>query len=260
MRPRDWTPVVDITLSPATSRLSPPLKTDLESVMRNLWPTLLLATALGCNGGNTGQPSTVPNTNAEPPAPTAEPPPPTSAHCTGPAPGNDFECVQDCGPPVASSGDPEPGWRWLSAADAKNRKQFGCPICLPEDARIATPHGEVPISRLVQGAVVWSTRSNGQRVERRVLHVLSVAAPARHRLAVIELEDGRRLRASPGHPDAEGGPLGKLAPGDSLDGSRVRSTSQVPYIGRTFDLVLEHRAWHYFADGVRVRSSLAPSD
>jgi hypothetical protein len=154
-------------------------------------------------------------------------------------------------------GDPDPGFSWLSAEQARNRKQFGCPICLPEDTRIATPTGEVVISRLAAGALVWSTAGDGGRVVRRVEHVLSVLAPPEHRIAVVELEDGRRLRASPGHPDAHGHPVGQLGPSDPLDGSRVRSVTLVPYTRRTFDLVLEAGATHYFADGVLVRSSLA---
>ena len=188
------------------------------------------------------------------PAPSDSPP----TQCAGPSPGPGFECIRNCGPPVARQGDPDPGWSWASPDLVKNRKRFGCPICLPDDARIATPTGDVAISSLAPGALVWSTTADGKRVARRVEHVVSVAAPPEHRIALIELEDGRRLRASPGHPDAAGHPVGDLTVGDALDGSRVRRVTLVPYTRRTFDLVLEGGATTYITDGVLVRSTITP--
>jgi hypothetical protein len=163
--------------------------------------------------------------------------------------------VQDCGPPVSTGNEPPPGWSWLSAEDAAKRKQFGCPICLPHDALIATPTGDLPISRLKVGDLVWSVE-NGQRVPRRIERIASVRAPAQHHLAVIDLSDGRRLRASPGHPDADGHAIGDARVGATLDGSRIRTVTRVPYEGHTFDLLLEAGATHYFANGVLLRSSL----
>lgn len=180
-----------------------------------------------------------------------------SAPCDGPPPGPGYECVQDCGPPVASDSDPEPGWSWLSEEQARRREQFGCPICLPADAPIATPAGAVPISALSPGATVWSVDETGRRVESRVVHVRSVPAPAGHELVVVELADGRTVRASPGHPDALGRPLGALSPGDELDGSNVVRVHRVPYRGRTYDLVLDDGHTTYVAAGVTLRSTLS---
>jgi hypothetical protein len=163
--------------------------------------------------------------------------------------------VQDCGEPVVRDTDPPRGWSWLSPEHADNRKKFGCPICLPADARIATPVREVPISRLAPGALVWSMGVDG-RIARRVERVVSVAVPENHHLNVIELDDGRRLRASPGHPDAGGRAIGELVVGDMLDGARVRRVTQVSYRGHTFDLLLEEGGAAYFADGVLVRSTV----
>src|SRR5688572_278827 len=71
--------------------------------------------------------------------------------CAGPPPGPGYECVRDCGEPVSRADDPEPGWSWLTAEQAENRRNYGCPICLPHDARIAAPGGDVAIARLQPG-------------------------------------------------------------------------------------------------------------
>src|SRR5687767_7394587 len=76
--------------------------------------------------------------------------------CTDPKPAPDSVCLQDCGPPVAREGDPPPAWRWVTPDDAKARELGGCPRCLPPTARIATPFGDMPVSTLVEGAIVWS--------------------------------------------------------------------------------------------------------
>jgi hypothetical protein len=144
----------------------------------------------------------------------------------------------------------------LSPEDAENRKKFGCPICLPFDARIATPSGPAAVSELVSGAYVWSVDAAGHRIAVRVRAVVSVPVPPGHRLSVVELDDGRVLRASPGHPAADGRAIGTLAAGAELDDARVVRSLTVPYDGRTFDLVLEQGDL-YFADGVLVKSSLA---
>jgi hypothetical protein len=158
---------------------------------------------------------------------------------------------------VARAGDPPPGFSWLSAEQAKNRKQFGCPICLPDDARIATPSGAVAISKLAPGAIVWTIDDAGRRVATRVLHVASSATPVGHQLVVIELADGRRVRASPGHPASDGRALGTLAAGERLDGSVIVRVRRIPYRGKTFDLVLENGRARYISDGVVLSSSLS---
>jgi hypothetical protein len=158
---------------------------------------------------------------------------------------------------VASQDDPPPGYQWLSPEDAKNRAQFGCPICLPADALIGTPTGPVAISELVTGAFVWSVDGAGRRTSARVRAVMSVPVSPGHTISVLELADGRVVRASAGHPAADGRKLGALAPGATLDGSTVVGVRSIAYQGSTFDIVLEHELQLYFADGVLVKSSLA---
>ncbi len=223
----------------------------------------MIAAALAFACGGSPPPPTQPAPSAPPPAPepipepTPSPGPELGGQCAGPPPGPGYECVQNCGPPVSQEGDPPPGYSWLSAEDAGKRKQFGCPICLPDDARIATPSGSMAVSKLTPGALVWSLDQNGRRVAARVLHVLSTPVPNGHTLAVVELADGRVVRASPGHPGPDGRALGSLSAGDILDGSVVVRTRRIPYRGRTYDLVLDHARVHYVSDGVVVKSSLA---
>lgn len=205
--------------------------------------------------------STSPSPPVDPgpePAPSPEPDPTSGGEsvCEGPPPAPGYECVQNCGPPVAGANDPPPGWSWLSPEQARNREQFGCPICLPGDAQIETPNGQVAISTLTPGAAIWSVDEEGRRVVARVLHVMSVPAPAHHEIARVELADGRIVRASPGHPDATGRALGSVAVGDELDQSTVTDVRRIPYVGRTYDLVLSDGRTQYLADGVRLRTSL----
>lgn len=224
------------------------------------WPfaASVAVLAVACASGGAEPPPAPPPPAPPPPAPVADADAAQSGgNCSGPAPAPDYECVKNCGPPVAQEGDPDPGWSWLSPKDAESRRQFGCPICLPGDARIATPAGSTAVSELRVGALVWSVADDGRRVAARVRHVASVAAPNGHELAVIELSDGRVLRASPGHPGPDGRAIGSLSAGDALDGSVVVRVRRAPYQGRTYDFVLDAGRTRYLSDGVVVQSSLA---
>jgi hypothetical protein len=166
--------------------------------------------------------------------------------------------VQNCGPPVSSHNDPPPGWSWLSPAQAENRRKYGCPICLPGSARVATPDGEVAISTLQIGARVLTIDNAGRRVPATVLHAGSTLAGSAHRVVRIELADGRVVSGSPGHPSAGGGTLGELRTGDVLDGARITRVEQVPLTGeRTWDILPSGSTGLYVIDGVVLRSSFA---
>ena len=196
--------------------------------------------------------------------PAAPPAPPSGgsgsasdANCTDPKPAPDSVCLQDCGPPVVRDTDPPPAWRWVSPADVENRAKFGCPRCLPPDAMIATPRGDVPMSSLTAGAIVWSTDAHGNRVAVPIVHVGSMPAPHEHTLVVIELADGRVVRGSAGHPTADGRMLGSLAIGAMLDGARVTAVWSQPFGGeRTYDLLPASTTRAYWADGVLLTSTL----
>ena len=96
--------------------------------------------------------------------------------------------------------------------------------CMPEDARISTPAGRKRIRDLHPGDAVWSRDCAGKRIRSRVQRVVSHRVDGPHRLRIVQLSDGRTLRASASHPttsgavraDADGGNL------THSDGSRRR--------------------------------------
>jgi hypothetical protein len=74
----------------------------------------------------------------------------------------------------------------------------------------------------------------------------------------VTLSDGRVVEASPGHPAADGRPVGELKPGDLLDGSHVTAVERIPYVGDTWDLLPDGQTGTYWANGVLLRSTLSP--
>ncbi len=133
-----------------------------------------------------------------------------------------------------------------------------CPICLAAGTRIATPDGEVAVEDIRVGMRVWSLDGSGRRIVATVVRAGRAAVPATHRVIRLTLDDGRVLRASPGHPLADGRPLGGLDAGDRVDGAIVVSATLEPYAGgSTFDLLPDGPTGAYIADGVPLGSTLA---
>ncbi len=134
-----------------------------------------------------------------------------------------------------------------------------CPICLARGTLIATPDGDVPVEDLRAGMTVWTTAANGRRVEGTVLRVGSAAVPKTHEVVRLVLDDGRTVTVSPGHPLADGRPVGDLRPGDLVDGGWVVSADLVRY-GQptTYDLLPSGDTGTYFANGILLGSTLAP--
>jgi len=132
-----------------------------------------------------------------------------------------------------------------------------CPICLAADTLIATPGGDVRVIDLRTGMVVWTKAADGRRVAAPVLEVGSTPVPTGHLMVRLRLADGRELLASPGHRTADGRPLGSLAAGDLVDGSRVSRWELVPYSGdRTYDLLPAGPTGTYWANGILLSSTL----
>jgi len=73
----------------------------------------------------------------------------------------------------------------------------------------------------------------------------------------LVLADGRELWGSPGHPLADGRPVGQLRPGNLLDGVKILSTSRVLY-GQpaTYDLLPAGPTGMYWANGILMSSTL----
>ena len=108
--------------------------------------------------------------------------------------------------------------------------------------------------------VVWSTDLSGRRISVKVLKVRQAHVPADHLMAQLRLADGRNLSVSLTHPLPDGQAVSTLAVGQRFDGSRVVSDARVVY-GRpyTYDLLPASPTHTYFADGVLMGSTLAPS-
>jgi hypothetical protein len=177
--------------------------------------------------------------------------------CTGDAPAPGFRCVEACGGSAVGAEDPKPAWEWLSPAAAKNRAEYGCPICLPAETLIATPKGDTPIRRLRTGDVVWTVDEAGQRAQARIEHADSVETPASHALKRLKLTDGRIVAASPGHPLADGRVFDLIAAGDRVGDGDVKSVELVPFgNSRTYDILPAGPTGLYWAGGVLLKSTL----
>jgi hypothetical protein len=132
-----------------------------------------------------------------------------------------------------------------------------CPICLARGTRIATPAGDVPVETIREGTQVWSIDRAGRRVVATVLRIGRTPVPTTHQVVRLALEDGRVVRASPGHPLADGRLLGWIRAGDRVDGTVVASATLEPYDGGwTFDLLADGPTGTYLADGIPLASTL----
>jgi hypothetical protein len=132
-----------------------------------------------------------------------------------------------------------------------------CPICLAHGTLIDTPSGRIPIQDLRLGMLVWTVDRAGLRVAKPVLMIGKTVVPITHKVVHLILDDGRQLWVSPGHPAADGRPVGWLHVGDSLDGATVASTELVSYSSdATYDLLPAGDTHFYWADGILLASTL----
>jgi len=142
-----------------------------------------------------------------------------------------------------------------------SRKASGrppCPICLAAATLISTPGGNVRVTDVKAGMLVWTAAADGTRIAAPVVEVGSIVVPSGHLMVHLRLADGRELLASPGHRTADGRPLGTLAVGDELDGSTITLWELVPYGGaRTYDLLPAGPTGKYWANGILLSSTLA---
>ncbi|HUQ79155.1 MAG TPA: Hint domain-containing protein [Patescibacteria group bacterium] len=131
-----------------------------------------------------------------------------------------------------------------------------CPICLARGTRIATPDGEVAVEDIRVGRLVWSIDAGGRWAVATVVRIGRTPVAASHRVVRLVLGDGRVLRASPGHPLADGRLLAAIRAGEIVDGARVVSATLEAYAGEsTFDLLPSGPTGVYRADGVALVST-----
>jgi hypothetical protein len=134
-----------------------------------------------------------------------------------------------------------------------------CPICLARGAPIATPNGPVGVEALRLGDPVWTFDEAGHRMAGTVIALGSTPAPVGHHVIRLVLADGRTVTASPGHPLADGRPIGDVAVGGSVDGSTVVEAEMLRYsAGETFDLVVSGPTGGYVAGGIPMLSTIKP--
>jgi hypothetical protein len=132
-----------------------------------------------------------------------------------------------------------------------------CPICLAAKTLIATPDGEIAVTDIRPGMLVWTVGFGGTHIAAPVADTGSTPVPAGHQMVHLVLADGRALEASPGHRTGDGRPLGTLAVGDRLDGSTITTWELIPYAGdRTYDLLPSGPTGEYWADGILLSSTL----
>lgn len=136
-----------------------------------------------------------------------------------------------------------------------------CPICLARGTLIATPDGEIAIEDIRVGMAVWSIDAGGRHFLATVVKIGRTPVAASHRVVRLMLDDGRIVRASPGHPLADGRLLATIRAGDIVDGVSVLSASLESYDGgSTFDLLPSGPTGVYWADGVALGSTLRGPD
>ncbi|HEX9988453.1 MAG TPA: hypothetical protein VGE45_08255 [Chloroflexia bacterium] len=136
-----------------------------------------------------------------------------------------------------------------------------CRSCLAGDTLIDTPNGLMPVIDLREGMLVWTEGSDGgtsgPRQIATVLKTSRTEVPAGHQMVHLALADGRELLASPGHPLADGRPLGTLSNGDFINGTRVVNAERVPYEeDYTYDILPSGGTGTYWANGILIGSTL----
>lgn len=132
-----------------------------------------------------------------------------------------------------------------------------CPICLAAGTLIDTPRGTIRVEALQVGDSVWTTNEAGDRVQAVILKAGHIRVPAGHEMVHVQVDDGRELWASAGHPTADGRIFADLKLGDTLDGERIVAVEYVQYDGTTtFDILPSGDTGNYWANGILVGSTL----
>lgn len=132
--------------------------------------------------------------------------------------------------------------------------------CLPSDALISTPNGEIKISHLQEGEPVFTVDDFGVKQIAPILTMINVPVGPNHLIANVQLENGKILKCSPMHPDAQGRQIGSLHSGDCLDGQTICNVTIIPFDRTsTWDILPSGETGYYFVNGILVGSTLRNS-
>ncbi|MGH7806668.1 MAG: Hint domain-containing protein, partial [Thermodesulfobacteriota bacterium] len=132
--------------------------------------------------------------------------------------------------------------------------------CLSYDTLISTPEGNIPVSELRTGMVVFTLDMAGNKVIEPVELVMKLSVAEGYDLRRLVLRDGRELIVSGTHPTAEYDRIANFCPGDMLDGSMIVSIEKVRHSGSfVYDLLPAGETGFYWANGVLLGSTLSPN-
>jgi len=127
--------------------------------------------------------------------------------------------------------------------------------CAAPDTPIATPHGDVAISELRVGDLVYSI--DGAAIRAVPLAATHQNPVQNHQVVKVRLASGEVLELSAAHPIADGRTFADLAAGARLGDTRVASTTRAPYSHPfTYDILPDSDTGTYFAHGVALGSTL----
>jgi len=132
-----------------------------------------------------------------------------------------------------------------------------CPICLVKGTLIDTPQGRIPVEQLSKGMIVWTTDDSGNRIAKEIVETTSTIVPSSFKVIKIELNDGRTITASPGHPTAEGRAIADYQLGNELDGAQIVTMDYITYENSmTYDILPAGPTGFYWANGILLGSTL----
>ena len=127
--------------------------------------------------------------------------------------------------------------------------------CAPWDTPVDTPDGEVLISLLDEGDLVWSLH-RGEKVAVPVIQ-LNRTPVENHLMVRVVLEGGDVIDMSRGHPTADGRPFQNLSEEEMLYDRAIVDVSTVSYPGaHTYDILPDSDTGVYFVHGIPVGSTL----
>lgn len=147
----------------------------------------------------------------------------------------------------------------ITTEDYENceKSEYGCPICLSSETRIATSGGEIKVTSLQVGMKVWTLDGRGNRELQPIVKLSSKNVGKKHSIYRLALSDGRTVDVSPNHPTADGRTTGQLSSGDKYDNSTVLSNQTMLYTdSKTYDLLPNGDTGYYFANGILMGSTL----